>query len=250
MFIFDINTNKLNLVIDLGNSSLKVALFDKNVMTNKFIYSNQSLNIISDLFKNNVIDNSIISNVSTIDKNILDFLKINSNLISINETTDLPFINLYKTKNTLGHDRIALVSAAAIDFSNENVLIIDAGTCITYDFKNSKNEYLGGGISPGIQMRFKSLNSETSNLPLSTINHDNKLIGDDTDSSIKSGIVNGVVSEIDGIINQYQERFKNIRIILTGGDSNFLLKKIKNTIFADQNFLLKGLNYLLENNIK
>ena len=246
----DLNTNKLNLVIDLGNSLLKVALFDKNLMISKFIYTNQSLSIISNLFKNNCIDNSLISNVSSIDKNILDFLKTNSNLISINESTDLPFINLYKTKNTLGHDRIALVSAAAIDFPDQNILIIDAGTCITYDFKNSKNEYLGGGISPGIKMRFKSLNSETSNLPLSTINLDIKLIGDDTDSSINSGVVNGVLSEIDGIINQYQERFKNIKIILTGGDSNFLLKKIKNTIFADQNFLLKGLNYLLEDNIK
>ncbi|MDA8558210.1 type III pantothenate kinase [Flavobacteriaceae bacterium] len=240
----------MNLVVDIGNSSLKVAIFDKKLMTSKFIYTNQSLNIFSDLFKNNVIDNCLISNVSTIDKNILDFLKINSNLFSINESINLPFINLYKTKNTLGHDRIALVSAAAIDFPDQNTLIIDTGTCITYDFKNSENEYLGGGISPGIQMRFKSLNSQTSKLPLSTINLDYKLIGDDTNSSINSGVVYGVISEINGIINQYQERFKNIKIILTGGDSNFLLKKIKNTIFADQNFLLKGLNYLLENNIK
>jgi len=240
----------LNLVVDIGNSSLKVAIFDKKLMTSKFIYTNQSLNIFSDLFKNNIIDNCLISNVSTIDKNILDFLKINSNLFSINESINLPFINLYKTKNTLGHDRIALVSAAAIDFPDQNTLIIDTGTCITYDFKNSENEYLGGGISPGIQMRFKSLNSQTSKLPLSTINLDYKLIGDDTNSSINSGVVHGVISEINGIINQYQERFKNIKIILTGGDSNFLLKKIKNTIFADQNFLLKGLNYLLENNIK
>jgi type III pantothenate kinase len=240
----------LNLVVDIGNSSLKVAIFDKKLMTSKFIYTNQSLNIFSDLFKNNVIDNCLISNVSTIDKNILDFLKINSNLFSINESINLPFINLYKTKNTLGHDRIALVSAAAIDFPDQNTLIIDTGTCITYDFKNSENEYLGGGISPGIQMRFKSLNSQTSKLPLSTINLEYKLIGDDTNSSINSGVVYGVISEINGIINQYQERFKNIKIILTGGDSNFLLKKIKNTIFADQNFLLKGLNYLLENNIK
>jgi type III pantothenate kinase len=240
----------LNLVVDIGNSSLKVAIFDKKLMTSKFIYTNQSLNIFSDLFKNNVIDNCLISNVSTIDKNILDFLKINSNLFSINESINLPFINLYKTKKTLGHDRIALVSAAAIDFPDQNTLIIDTGTCITYDFKNSENEYLGGGISPGIQMRFKSLNSQTSKLPLSTINLDYKLIGDDTNSSINSGVVYGVISEINGIINQYQERFKNIKIILTGGDSNFLLKKIKNTIFADQNFLLKGLNYLLENNIK
>ena len=240
----------MNLVVDIGNSTLKVAIFDKKLMTSKFIYTNQSLNIFSDLFKNNVIDNCLISNVSTIDKNILDFLKINSNLFSINESINLPFINLYKTKNTLGHDRIALVSAAAIDFPDQNTLIIDTGTCITYDFKNSENEYLGGGISPGIQMRFKSLNSQTSKLPLSTINLDYKLIGDDTNSSINSGVVHGVISEINGIINQYQERFKNIKIILTGGDSNFLLKKIKNTIFADQNFLLKGLNYLLENNIK
>lgn len=240
----------MNLVVDIGNSSLKVAIFDKKLIISKFIYTNQSLNIFSDLFKNNVIDNCLISNVSTIDKNILDFLKINSNLFSINESINLPFINLYKTKNTLGHDRIALVSAAAIDFPDQNTLIIDTGTCITYDFKNSENEYLGGGISPGIQMRFKSLNSQTSKLPLSTINLDYKLIGDDTNSSINSGVVYGVISEINGIINQYQERFKNIKIILTGGDSNFLLKKIKNTIFADQNFLLKGLNYLLEDNIK
>ena len=240
----------MNLVVDIGNSSLKVAIFDKKLMTSKFIYTNQSLNIFSDLFKNNVIDNCLISNVSTIDKNILDFLKINSNLFSINESINLPFINLYKTKNTLGHDRIALVSAAAIDFPDQNTLIIDTGTCITYDFKNSENEYLGGGISPGIQMRFKSLNSQTSKLPLSTINLEYKLIGDDTNSSINSGVVHGVISEINGIINQYQERFKNIKIILTGGDSNFLLKKIKNTIFADQNLLLKGLNYLLKGNIK
>ena len=240
----------MNLVVDIGNSSLKVAIFDKKLMTSKFIYTNQSLNIFSDLFKNNVIDNCLISNVSTIDKNILDFLKINSNLFSINESINLPFINLYKTKNTLGHDRIALVSAAAIDFPDQNILIIDAGTCITYDFKNRKNEYLGGSISPGLMIRFKALNSETVNLPLLKTYLNNKLIGNDTNSSIISGVVNGLISEIDGIINQYQERFKNIKIILTGGDSDFLLNKIKNTIFADQNFLLKGLNYLIENNIK
>ncbi|MDA9241073.1 type III pantothenate kinase [Flavobacteriaceae bacterium] len=114
----------------------------------------------------------------------------------------------------------------------------------------NKNEYLGGSISPGIKMRFKSLNKETANLPLSNIDFDHKLIGNDTLSSISSGVINGVVFEIEGVINKYNDRFKNIKIILTGGDSNFLLKKIKNTIFADQNFLLKGLNNLIEVNIK
>ena len=246
----NLNTNKLNLVIDLGNTSLKVALFEKNVMIDKFVYQNYIFKNISNIFKNFNIHNSIISNVSNIDKNILDFLKINSNLISIDVSNDLLFYNLYKTKNTLGHDRIALVSAAAVDFPDQNVLVIDAGTCITYDFKNYKNEYLGGGISPGISMRFKSLNTETSKLPLSTIWLDNKLIGDDTLSSINSGVINGVIYEVEGVIAQYEEKFLNIKIILTGGDSNFLLKNIKNTIFADQNFLLKGLNYLLEANTK
>ena len=246
----NLNTNKLNLVIDIGNTSLKVALFEKNAMVDKFVYQNNNFKNISNIFKKFNINNSIVSNVSNIDKNILDFLKINSNLISIDVSNDLLFNNLYKTKNTLGHDRIALVSAAAVDFPDQNVLVIDTGTCITYDFKNYKNEYLGGGISPGIAMRFKSLNTETSKLPLSTIWIDNKLIGDDTLSSINSGVINGVISEIEGIIAQYEQKFLNIKIILTGGDSNFLLKNIKNTIFADQNFLLKGLNYLLEVNTK
>ena len=130
------------------------------------------------------------------------------------------------------------------------MLIIDAGSCITYDFKNFKNEYLGGGISPGISMRFKSLNSFTANLPLISSTNSFKLVGDTTKSSLISGVMNGTVSEINGIIKQYFEEFKNIKIILTGGDSNFLRKRIKNSIFADQNFLLKGLNKLLEDNIR
>ena len=160
----------------------------------------------------------------------------------------IPFKNLYKSKNTLGQDRLALVSAAAFNFPNENVLIVDVGSCITYDFKNNNNEYLGGGISPGISMRFKSLNTFTSNLPLIDFDSIYQLIGNNTKNSITSGVVNGTISEINGIIQQYREEFKNIRIILTGGDSNFLLKRIKNTIFADQNFLLIGLNKLLEDN--
>jgi type III pantothenate kinase len=160
----------------------------------------------------------------------------------------IPFKNLYKSKNTLGQDRLALVSAAAFNFPNENVLIVDVGSCITYDFKNNNNEYLGGGISPGISMRFKSLNTFTSNLPLIDFDNIHKLIGNNTKNSINSGVINGTISEINGIIQQYCEEFKNIRIILTGGDSNFLLKRIKNSIFADQNFLLVGLNKLLEDN--
>ena len=238
----------MNLILDVGNSLLKIALFEKSELIQKFKFSeNYKRNIENIISKNNV-THSIISNVGRIDDSIINILKESTNLLLVSNQLKIPFKNLYKSKNTLGQDRLALVSAAAFNFPNENVLIVDVGSCITYDFKNNNNEYLGGGISPGISMRFKSLNTFTSNLPLIDFDSIYQLIGNNTKNSITSGVVNGTISEINGIIQQYREEFKNIRIILTGGDSNFLLKRIKNTIFADRNFLLIGLNKLLEDN--
>jgi type III pantothenate kinase len=238
----------VNLILDVGNSLLKIALFKKSELIQKFKFSeNYKRNIENIISKNNV-THSIISNVGRIDDSIINILKESTNLLLVSNQLKVPFKNLYKSKNTLGQDRLALVSAAAFNFPNENVLIVDVGSCITYDFKNNNNEYLGGGISPGISMRFKSLNTFTSNLPLIDFDNIHKLIGNNTKNSINSGVINGTISEINGIIQQYCEEFKNIRIILTGGDSNFLLKRIKNSIFADQNFLLVGLNKLLEDN--
>ena len=238
----------MNLILDVGNSLLKIALFKKSELIQKFKFSeNYKRNIENIISKNNV-THSIISNVGRIDDSIINILKESTNLLLVSNQLKVPFKNLYKSKNTLGQDRLALVSAAAFKFPKENVLIVDVGSCITYDFKNNNNEYLGGGISPGISMRFKSLNTFTSNLPLIDFDSIHQLIGNNTNNSINSGVINGTISEINGIIQQYNQEFKNIRIILTGGDSNFLLKRIKNSIFADQNFLLVGLNKLLEDN--
>jgi type III pantothenate kinase len=238
----------VNLVLDVGNSLLKIALFEKSELIQKFKFSENYKRNIEDIISKYKVTHSIISNVGRIDDSIINILKESTNLLLVSNQLKIPFKNLYKSKNTLGQDRLALVSAAAFNFPNENVLIVDVGSCITYDFKNNNNEYLGGGISPGISMRFKSLNTFTSNLPLIDFDNIHKLIVYNTKNSITSGVVNGTISEINGIIQQYREEFKNIRIILTGGDSNFLLKRIKNTIFADQNFLLIGLNKLLEDN--
>ena len=238
----------MNLVLDVGNSLLKIALFQKSELIQKFMFSENYKRNIEDIISNYKVTHSIISNVGRIDDSIINILKESTNLLLVSNQLKIPFKNLYKSKNTLGQDRLALVSAAAFNFPNENVLIVDVGSCITYDFKNNNNEYLGGGISPGISMRFKSLNTFTSNLPLIDFDSIYQLIGNNTKNSITSGVVNGTISEINGIIQQYREEFKNIRIILTGGDSNFLLKRIKNTIFADRNFLLIGLNKLLEDN--
>ena len=238
----------MNLVLDVGNSLLKIALFEKSELIQKLKFSENYKKNTEDIISKYKVTHSIISNVGRIDDSIINILKESTNLLLVSNQLKIPFKNLYKSKNTLGQDRLALVSAAAFNFPNENVLIVDVGSCITYDFKNNNNEYLGGGISPGISMRFKSLNTFTSNLPLIDFDSIYQLIGNNTKNSITSGVVNGTISEINGIIQQYREEFKNIRIILTGGDSNFLLKKIKNTIFADRNFLLIGLNKLLEDN--
>ena len=240
----------MNLIVDIGNTCLKIALFEKNNLIEKSYLLDNYLDNIKNILSKNPVENSIVSNVGEINDELISVLNDNTDLVLFKNILKLPFKNTYSSKETLGQDRIALVSSASFQFPDENVLIIDAGTCITYDFKNHNNEYIGGGISPGIKMRFKSLNFFTSKLPLIDVFDDFELIGNNTKESLISGVVNGTTMEIDGIIQQYCDKFKNIRIILTGGDSKFLLKRIKNTIFADQNFLTKGLNYLLEANIE
>ena len=142
-----------------------------------------------------------------------------------------------------------MVSSASINYPNKNVLIIDAGSCITYDFINEKNQYLGGAISPGINMRFKSLNNYTSKLPLISPAFTEFEIGTDTLESINIGVLNGVIFEIEGFISQYSSRYDNLTVILTGGNSDFLSNRLKISIFANQNFLLEGLNHLIKLNI-
>ena len=137
-----------------------------------------------------------------------------------------------------------MVSAAAKQFPKNDVLIIDAGTCITYDFLNKRNEYLGGAISPGIQMRFEALHRQTANLPRVEV-ASYRLIGKDTEKSILSGVLNGTVQELEGIIDQYCTKYPTLTVVLTGGDANFLAKKLKSSIFAIPNFLLEGLNSIL-----
>ena len=160
----------------------------------------------------------------------------------------MPFNNLYKTPNTLGVDRIALVAAAVKQFPNTNVLIIDAGTCITFDFVDVNASYLGGAISPGIKMRYKALNKFTANLPLIDALELHDFIGKNTEESIISGVLNGVKNEINGIIEDYYLKYLDLTVVLTGGDTNFLSKQLKSSIFANQNFLLQGLNEILKFN--
>ena len=160
----------------------------------------------------------------------------------------MPFKNDYDTPHTLGVDRLALMAAAVDQYPKSNVLVIDAGSCITYDFMDANQNYLGGAISPGLEMRYKSLEAFTSNLPLLQKTVPNQSIGSSTEASIHSGILYGILYEIEGTIKAYQNKYPDLTVILTGGDADFLCKQFKISIFAHSNFLLEGLNFLLEFN--
>tara|TARA_B100001057_G_scaffold186201_1_gene186961 strand:+ start:55 stop:780 length:726 start_codon:yes stop_codon:yes gene_type:complete len=240
----------LNLVVDSGNSFSKVGLFENDAIIDRFQFKKLTLNDIEQIFFQRKITNSIFSNVGEPNNKVLKFLRQNSNLVNFNSKLKIPFTNKYSSVETLGNDRVGLVSQASKLYSNKNILIIDIGTSITYDFLNEKNEYLGGSISPGLSMRFKALNNQTHNLPLAEKIKIDSFIGSSTNSSIVSGVINGTLGEINYISNLYKNKFKKIMIILTGGDSKFLFNHIKNGILANSNFLLSGLNLLLELNKK
>jgi len=184
--------------------------------------------------------------VQGIDSKHVDYLKDKvNNFIYLNKKTKLPIINLYESPDTLGKDRLAAIIGANNIFKNQDVLVIDAGTAITFDFINKNNEYIGGNISPGLEMRYKSLNLFTSKLPLIKKDEKFNLIGKNTKEAIISGVQNGLVFEIDSYINIFKEKFNNIKIILTGGDSFFFEHKLKNCIFAEVFLIAIGLNKIL-----
>ncbi|WP_273274125.1 type III pantothenate kinase [Maribacter polysiphoniae] len=240
----------MNLIIDAGNSFVKLAVFDNgslvydvSVKLVDFVESAKAI-----YHKYPQIEWTMVSSVVFLDKKDVEALAVFSKVHVLDHKTKTPFKNQYGTPDTLGVDRIALATAAFYHMPHKNVLVIDAGSCITYDILNHKGEYLGGAISPGLGMRYKALNQQTSKLPLLTPKAPRDLVGNTTESSIHSGVVNGICAELDGVIDQYKLKFEDLTVILTGGDAQFLSKRLKNTIFALSNFLLEGLNNLLDYN--
>ncbi|WBL21967.1 MULTISPECIES: type III pantothenate kinase [unclassified Zunongwangia] len=241
----------MNLVIDLGNTFAKIAVFqnDKSVELFRVLKSEKNKKIEEIFEAYPQIEFSILSSVLYDDSSLVKFLQKRSKSILLDQQTKIPFHNKYGSPETLGKDRIALAAAAVCAYPNQNCLIIDAGTCVTYDYVNDQSQYLGGGISPGLQMRFNAVHKFTEKLPLIHADSNHlKLVGNSTEESIKSGICFGFAAEIDGMISSYKSKFKDLTVILTGGDSLFLSKRLKNSIFANSNFLLEGLNYILEFN--
>ncbi|MDG2492168.1 MAG: type III pantothenate kinase [Flavobacteriaceae bacterium] len=240
----------MNLIVDAGNTSVKLALFKEGEMLlTKHIEPNiQTFKRICEEFGK--ISSILICDVQGLDWSFLNTIFDPKNIFILDSTWKLPFINSYKTPKTLGADRIGLIAAAVKEYPNSNVLVIDLGSCITYDLIKEDQTYLGGMISPGYTMRYKSLNTFTGKLPLVENETFTDDFGDDTKTSIQAGIFNGILHEIEGQIEFFRQKNENLTIILTGGDCLQLSKRLKNPIFAHPNFLVKGLDYLLQFNKK
>jgi type III pantothenate kinase len=240
----------MNLIIDIGNTVTKLAVFEGNKMLQKSVKEVLNMELLNQYFNDfPEIDAGIICSVADDSREISDYLSsILSFFLELDHHTHLPIKNLYQSRETLGYDRIADAVGAHTKFPGYNVLIIDAGTAITIDFITSKAEFIGGNISPGVILRAKALHKFTSKLPLVQLNKEPELLAKTTEDAIISGILNGAVFEIDGYISTLKKKYKNLKVILTGGDIKYFDKKLKNSIFVDSNLNLTGLNRILDYN--
>ncbi|MCL2072366.1 MAG: type III pantothenate kinase [Marinilabiliaceae bacterium] len=247
-----LNENLLSrLVIDIGNSSIKIGIFDKQsiIYTEKIPLAQE--NRIADVIKNYAIEVAMICSVvkekeKIIGKIISPYVK---KIFYFDGQTKLPFENMYHTPETLGKDRIAAMAGAQYLYPNENLLVIDAGTAITYDLL-VENQFIGGNIAAGIDIRLKSLNYFTDKLPLVEFFDDSeiKIFGKKTSDAILSGAIMGILFEIGGYRNICQKEFGKILTIITGGSAKYFVKKIKSPIFANSNLVIIGLERILDIN--
>ena len=237
----------MNLVIDYGNTSAKVGIFEREKLVDKHVFT--SPGDLKKFVEKIQAENAMISSVTTDAAMIASWIMNAKKKFILNHTLPLPIKNRYATPATLGVDRLAGACGARHLFPNENCLVIDAGTCITFDFIDIKGNYLGGGISPGLSMRFQAVNTFTAKLPLVLPVDNPKLIGDSTESCIQSGVINGILQEIEGTIEEYKKKFMPLKIILCGGDTVFFENNLKASIFASPELVLSGLNSILTHNV-
>ncbi len=242
----------MNLCIDIGNSTVKLAVFDANHQClTKQVQSGFSTAPLDRLLDEWNIAKVILSATAEPPQLWWDVLQRQKRLVlRLSATLPVPLINRYKSPTTLGNDRLAVAVAAHHLYPKQQVLVVDAGTCITYDFVEAGGTYWGGAILPGIRMRFKSMASFTAKLPDVAASKPASFIGDNTVHSMQSGVMYGVLHELKGFKAQYEQQFGQLKLIITGGDASYFESQLKNEIFAEPNLVLLGLNTILEYNSK
>ncbi len=240
---------RMNLVVDIGNTRTKTGVFSEDELIHAARHPSTQTFLLQGLLKKYPdINKMIYSCVGALPEWLNDAGQKIQTVMSLNPHTLLPIENLYLSKETLGYDRIATAVGANNIYPGKDVLIIDAGTAITYDLVDSRANFLGGNIAPGLQMRLRSLKEFTSGLPLAEAVQKPPLIGKTTSGAIQSGVFWGIVYEMEGHINRLKEIYPELITVLTGGDSAYFEKNIKNTIFVVQNLNLIGLNRILNYN--
>ena len=233
----------MNLSLDIGNTKIKAGIFDGIKLVSVLELDRDKLiPSLEKLTKQYALEHCMVSDVAGLSAPIQSVLRKTLPYTLLSHQTPLPFENLYKSPKTLGVDRLALVAAAVGRFPGQNVLVIDAGSCITCDFVDDKKRYFGGSISPGLRMRYKAVHHFTANLPLLETPERIPDVGDNTANAIHKGILEGLISELNGRIDQFPNKNQTLTVVLTGGDTKFLSKHLKSSIFAIPNFLLEGLN--------
>lgn len=237
-----------SLVIDIGNTRTKVGIFDQHNLLKAITLDDPNEIDAEEIISMQGISKSIISSTKEIPTSLLSGLENLKPNIVLDDKTKLPFTNSYHSKDTLGRDRIALIAAAHANSPSQNNLVIGCGTCITFNFINSSNQFIGGSIHPGLKMRLKAMHTFTEKLPDITLEDKVELIGTDTNSNMLSGALFAAAKEIDGMIDEYLVKFHQMNVIITGGDADLLVYRLKNKIFAIPNFTLIGLNHILEYN--
>lgn len=236
------------LCFDFGNTRLKCALFSGKELQKEFVLDDDNTSAIENIISETKPSKSILSSVINHNPEIETLLASKTKFHKLSDQSKLPFTTPVGKPETIGADRLALVAAAVYFYPQQHNLVIGLGSCITYNFVNKFHEFLGGSISPGLEMRFKSMNEYTAKLPLVKADSNFPLVGYDTKTNLQSGVILGIAKEMDGIIDEYALRYGNFNAHLTGGDMRFFVPLLKNKIFANPQLIFKGLYALSETN--
>lgn len=241
----------MNLIIDIGNTRTKLGIFGKEKLIRKAVLEKGwGVKELQAFIAERKIDHAAVSTVAGLEEKTGQFLKNFKTYFKLSAATPLPIKNNYKSPKTLGNDRLAAVIGAHYLYPGKGCLVIDAGTCITYDFINAKGVYEGGNITPGINMRLKAMHHFTASLPLVERRNLTSPIGKDTNTSILTGGQLGALMEMQGFMKMYEAKFGPVNVILTGGDADYFANKMKTKIFVNSNLVLIGLNQILKYNVQ
>jgi type III pantothenate kinase len=239
----------ITLCLDFGNTRLKWAIFSQGEITHSGVFGNDLAEELRVCLETYQPDRSILSSVVDHPESLVDILERHTLFHNLNHLLRVPVTTPVGKPETIGSDRLALVAAAAHYFKNRNNLVIGLGSAITYNYINKYHQFIGGSISPGMEMRFKSLQLFTAKLPLVHPHWNFPLAGYDTKTNIQSGVIFGMAKEIDGVIEAYEERYDNLHVLMTGGDVQYFKPLLKKTITEDPDLIFKGLYVISEYNL-